>query len=1090
MLLFFLTLSFVFVFRALLALINTVKPGIITGADSTNPAQQLNNCTLATQLADVHLKIPKIIDAETLASGQMDELSMITYLSYFVEPAEAKLKKWVKRAIPQAAANFTTSWYDGLLLCVLLNKCFPGAMPQVAKMTRENARSNVQEFFETCKKKLNFEPHFSVEDLIAGRIEELQVMTAILQVQNGQLQSMPETVTVGGNGLEVAKIGKENTFRINTTEAGPGKLNVDAYYEDGRKLKFKLKEKVGGVLTFSYTPPTQGRLVFDVRWSDIPIPSSPFFVLAMNPSMIHILDFDQHNTVREVGTEVNLKLEMKQATKLSGLSAHLSYRKGIKVEASVIESEGSTAILRFTPPHAGNAILQVFLNKRELNHLSVSYTVVDSGGYQIESLPQSSSYETFEEVEFVVNSTKNLPLDVLKMTAILTDDIQFPLSFKSVERSCGHVSFKPTLPGKYKIAVTCAGSAVQGIPFYIQVTAPLSCKLIGVLPTYLVVDKPYTFELETNVADTELVKLDCMGADPSSAFQVYCIKGDKDVVLLTVTPRSEGVFMTGIKFQNQWVQGFPFQLTVCNPLKYRITGELLRKKSMVVGETINFRVESAQEDIAEGQLLPVVTAKGPTAKYSPKYHTKEDGRALLFQFTPYEIGAHEIAVTYGGFQVPSSPVLVNVVAYNSHTFSATGSGLQEAYTNITGQFIILTKKTGLAKNGILQVKIAGVINGKECGVNIRDNENGSYNVSYFITNPGAYLITILAGRTHIPGSPFKLTALPGPNPLKCKMLGPALNESEIFTIGQSIDFTVDATKGGVGKLVVKATRTDGVSARVFVAKDSSSKGVHYIKIDPTHHGKYEVSVKWSGTDVPGSPFAINVFPGVDATKCKAYGPGLENSRVGTLTEFYIETHNAGPGNLGVDIHGVQDMCKIDIKPKDIKDVRTMVARYFPRKPGTFIISVTWSEKHIPGSPFKVKITGEAMDDAFKPNKFKPPVRNDELESIAEAEDEEDNITDIDFDVSSLASRPRHSQVVVRKVPSVKSLDEVAMPSFQRSGHRGFQETFVNTHTDSMMSKSLTHIAKDTKSTGKQVKKKKRKKAAAVKANGPKTGSLK
>ena len=1085
-------------YRALLALINVVKPGTAHVPDDSDPTRALTNCSQAMRLAEAHLKVPRIIEPEHLASGHIDELSMITYLSYFVEPAQAKLKKWVKRALPHASiTNFTSNWFDGVHFLALMNICFPGSLPKFTKMTKQDANQNVSVFYETCKTKLRFEPHYSNEDLVAGKVDELQVMTTILQVQNGKLQSMPEAVVVSGNGLDIAKIGKDNTFTISTMEAGPGKLNVEAYYEDGRKLKFKLKEKVGGVLTLSYMPPTQGRLIFDVQWSDVPVPNSPFTVLALNPSMIHILDFDNHAKVRDAGKEVEVKLEMKQATKVSNISAHLSYSKGHRVEAKVTEAEGSTAILKFTPVLAGNATLQVFLNKRELSHLSVSYTIVDSGGYQIESLPKKSTYETFEEVEFTITSMKKLSLNVLQMTAVLTDDIQFPFSFKSIQGSLGLASFKPTLAGEYKVEVTCAEIAIQGSPFSVNVVDPMECKLSSTIPSHMELNKPYIFELETNAKNLDYIKFEVIGKDGSIFNVDYVHREENSIALLKVTAVAEGSFMVGVKLQDQWVPGCPFQLTVCNPSKFQISRDLQDRKSAVVGEAVHISIESMEVGAFESKLLPVVTASGPTAKYSPKHHLREDRQALIFQFTPYEIGMHEVSILYGGFPVPSSPIFINVVAYNSHTFSASGSGLQEAYTNVPGQFMILTKRTGLLENKILQVKVAGVVNGKECSIDVKDNRNGSYYVEYLITNPGAYLITVLAGGTHIPGSPFKLTALPGPNPHRCKMSGPALNESEVFTLGQSIDFTVDVTKGGTGKLVTKATGPEGVTARVFVAKNSMSKGIHDIKIDPVHHGRYEVSVKWSGTDIPGSPFIINVFPGVDASKCRAYGRGLENGRVGSLAEFYIETHNAGSGNLYVGIHSVQDTCKIVMKPKDMKDVRTQVARYFPRKPGNFIISVTWSDKHIPGSPFKVKITGEAMEDNFKPNKYKPPTRNDELESITEeAEEGDDDLFDIDFDISSVVSRTRESQhSLSQKVPSVKSLDEIGMPSFQRTGiDRGFQQTF--TKSDQLMSKSLTHISKGSTATSKPKRKVvakrkvKRKAAATAKANGPKSGSLK
>ncbi len=81
-------------------------------------------------------------------------------------------------------------------------------------------------------------------------------MTLIMQIQNSNLKPLPGSVVVNGPGLKKAEIGRETFFLIDTTEAGPGRLFIDAYYEEGKKLNFQLQEQLTGVLTFTYTPPS------------------------------------------------------------------------------------------------------------------------------------------------------------------------------------------------------------------------------------------------------------------------------------------------------------------------------------------------------------------------------------------------------------------------------------------------------------------------------------------------------------------------------------------------------------------------------------------------------------------------------------------------------------------------------------------------------------------------------------------------------------------------------------------------------------------------------------------------------------------
>ena len=47
---------------------------------------------------------------------------------------------------------------------------------------------------------------------------------------------------------------------------------------------------------------------------------------------------------------------------------------------------------------------------------------------------------------------------------------------------------------------------------------------------------------------------------------------------------------------------------------------------------------------------------------------------------------------------------------------------------------------------------------------------------------------------------------------------------------------------------------------------------------PGKFGNYVVNVTWSSVQVPDSPFNVKVAPAVDASRIKAYGPGLERGK--------------------------------------------------------------------------------------------------------------------------------------------------------------------------------------------------------------------
>jgi len=87
----------------------------------------------------------------------------------------------------------------------------------------------------------------------------------------------------------------------------------------------------------------------------------------------------------------------------------------------------------------------------------------------------------------------------------------------------------------------------------------------------------------------------------------------------------------------------------------------------------------------------------------------------------------------------------------------------------------------------------------------------------------------------------------------------------------------------------------------------------------------------------------------------AYGPGLVYGVCGEPGNFTISTKGAGAGGLSLAVEGPS---KAEISCHDNKD-GTVSVSYLPTAPGEYKITVKFGDKHIKGSPFVAKITGNA-----------------------------------------------------------------------------------------------------------------------------------
>lgn len=88
--------------KALSSLVDSCAPGLIPDWDELQPCDALENTRTAMNLARDWLDIPQIVTPEELVNKNIDELSVMTYVSYF---PEAKLKEGAPLRVKENLAS-------------------------------------------------------------------------------------------------------------------------------------------------------------------------------------------------------------------------------------------------------------------------------------------------------------------------------------------------------------------------------------------------------------------------------------------------------------------------------------------------------------------------------------------------------------------------------------------------------------------------------------------------------------------------------------------------------------------------------------------------------------------------------------------------------------------------------------------------------------------------------------------------------------------------------------------------------------------------------------------------------------------------
>ncbi len=205
-----------------------------------------------------------------------------------------------------------------------------------------------------------------------------------------------------------------------------------------------------------------------------------------------------------------------------------------------------------------------------------------------------------------------------------------------------------------------------------------------------------------------------------------------------------------------------------------------------------------------------------------------------------------------------------------------------------------------------------------------------------------------------PGAPINKKKLKKGDPSKVKVFGPGVEENGLDTNVPAAEFTVDTRGAGDGNVIAVVSGPDGPIECAIQPQRNGTNKCSYV---PNLEGEYAIDVKFNGYPVGKSPYNVKVAPGVDASACVAYGPGLEATdlKAGSPTEFWVDTVGAGDGQLGVVVKGpkgsiASKKLEIDKETNDKYHID-----YMSEEVGPHTIEVTYAGLHIPDSPFKIRI---------------------------------------------------------------------------------------------------------------------------------------
>ena len=524
---------------ALCALVDRIQPGLCPHYGTLDRSNQESNCQLGIKLAEEQLEIPRLLEAADQCSGNVDDISVMTYLSYFCKPTNEHLMNWIQSRLPdRGITNFKTDWNNGINLACLVNSLNPGIFPNCRELDPNDTLENLLQAMRLAEDNLGVKSVITASQMADPNVDELNVTTYLSRFQYAKPVPQPQEVTCSGTGLYKAFVGKPAQFEVDTSRAGVGDLKVSIVAAGGSPIAAEIMQSDRGSFEVSYVPQTQGKLTIDVKWSGSAVPSSPFTVEIINPSMFSFTGKQIiEGQCAKVGKPV--VMEAKGLKNVSDLYMLIQHPDGHSENAKIVPNGDCQAKCLYTPLCVGKDEIFVKVVGADLPGSPFEVKVVNPSQCSVTArdLPPGKSIMVNEETTLVITASQQNLLGIIA-------EVETPSSVQKLDivpqkDGANLVSFTPSEVGNCFIMVTCAGENIRGSPLSLTTCDASKCTLLDTLPRYIQIGHPVVMNLSTERAGPGEVESE------SSQSEILSISvestGKKDLHTVKLVPNSVGM---------------------------------------------------------------------------------------------------------------------------------------------------------------------------------------------------------------------------------------------------------------------------------------------------------------------------------------------------------------------------------------------------------------------------------------------------------------------------------------------------------------------------------------------------------------------
>ncbi|XP_052106413.1 filamin-A-like isoform X2 [Mytilus californianus] len=892
---------------ALNALVDFCRPGLAPDWRHMSRSSGLDNCRIAMQLAKDNFDIPLVVRPEDLASPDLDELSGMTYLSYFMKidsPGYFATLKIIQSLLKYGTCNnFASDWQDGHLLANLVKSLGEN----VPNLTGSNSE-NIQKGLEAAQR-LGVNPILTAKEMCDPEVDHIGIMAYAAYFKDFKPTKTPAERVVLSSPPKNVYVGLESNFsvRIEDDNVSPSDVRAEIKGPDSSpNVRLSWTGSIGDGL---FTPEETGVHRLSVFCNNQLILGCPVTFKSMaDRSRITFTSVDSC----PVGMITELKVDSSRAGQ--GDVRVEAQSPGGRIQNLTAVYRQGQYIVNFSPSEAGVWNLSVLYDGEHISGSPYSVVVYDPASVRVYGLEGGivGSDLTFHADH---SSAGDGDLDV----TILYEGSRVPANVSEDSRGVNRINFTPQGAGIYKVHVNFNGTEVKGSPYMVEIFGGGRATVSGDGLSLVPLNKTAYFNVDTQGSPS---KVDVEITAPSKRTVPYNIRRTKEGHTVEYIPTEVGDHRIEIKYGDSEIEGSPFTAKAYDTHAIRVS----RFGDTLVGKSVDFTIDVTSA--GEGQLEIMVNNGN-----LPNTVEMENAGVYKIAFIPEQAGKQYVDINFNREPLPDSP-------FTCMALDMTGAlvrGLKSVLpTDKATSFTIQSEGVGSLESTV-DVQIY-TENGDKMPSRLSTQIDGTMKVEWTPVMAGQHRVEIYFGGQPIEGSPYYVDVF--------DVASIRVSRFNQRGVGEPASFDVDLSQASRHDydIIIKSPSGRTVDHSITTEDRDWIKNIAYI---PDESGPYSIYVSYAGYELPGCPYIQNIDDGGLPT---ASGDGLYSGEENKNASFIVDVGNR-IGDLGVKVEGPNSIAKTTLEQREGR----YIVSYVPVEVGVFTLVVTWNGKDIPGSPFHPKV---------------------------------------------------------------------------------------------------------------------------------------